>query len=138
MSVSQHDLDAFQKCFLDFARQTRRRESELTTERNDLQVRRVELEQLLTTLRAQNELILTENRDMKDNFEQKEMMLQARIKELHDVLSLHQYPQQKAEVDHHPEIQELELKLEALKLKLSKAEIYYENQLSVKDGVVSS
>lgn len=138
MSVSQHDLDAFQKCFLDFARQTRRRESELTTERNDLQVRRVELEQLLTTLRAQNELILTENRDMKDNFEQKEMMLQARIKELHDVLSLRQYPQQKAEVDHHPEIQELELKLEALKLKLSKAEIYYENQLSVKDGVVSS
>lgn len=136
MSVSQHDIESFRASFLQFVRQAKRKECDLVAERNDLKVRVVELEQLLKSLRAQNQILATENTECKDLHKEREAMMEGRIRELQDLLHARLQPQQQAPETNNQDIDRLESKISDLRSKLDQREAYYEKQLAVKDGVV--
>ena len=94
----------------------------------------VELEQLLASLRSQNELFRLEGIDVRDQLLIKTeaiCQLEARVVDLQNLIAI-----RPAEDLEKPKSDlELEKKLETLRNKLESTEHYYENQLLIKDNV---
>lgn len=120
---------------MEFQWEVRRRESELIIQNGDLKVRITELEEILTKLRSEYEKALASNESLNEEYCQRELMLEARITELHEALISKPPVIKIVETADTAQVNELEQRITGMKEKANEAELYYEGQLLIKENV---